>query len=243
LVARWRNGETSSKAEGRNAVKPPPALVILARHPEPGKVKSRLAASIGDAAAAALYRAFLLDLGRRLAAHPAWVLYWAFEPADAPFSAEIAGGAEAFAQAGGDLGERIADAIGRVLSAGHPTAVLIGSDIPHVSIATLEDAFRRLAAGAPLVLGPAEDGGYYLIGATSLPPVFRDIRWGGSGVLAETIAAARRAGIEPALVAADYDIDDTQDLLRLKAEILGGQIRDLEATERELERAPGLRYR
>ena len=96
---------------------------------------------------------------------------------------------------------------------------------------------------APLVLGPAEDGGYYLIGATSLSPVFRDIRWGGSGVLAETIAAARRAGIEPDLVAADYDIDDRRDLLRLKAEILGGRIRDLEATERELERAPGLRYR
>jgi rSAM/selenodomain-associated transferase 1 len=232
-----------SKLEGREAVKRLPALVIMARHPEAGMVKTRLAASIGEAAAAALYRAFLLDLGRKLAAHPTWVLYWAFVPADSPLPAEITGGEKAFAQAGGDLGERMGDAIERVLAAGHPSAVLIGSDIPHVSIAALEDAFERLAAGATLVLGPAEDGGYYLVGATSIPPVFRDIRWGGSGVLAETIAAARRAGIEPALVAPDYDIDDKEDLERLKAEIHGGQIRDLEATEGELERAPGLRYR
>ncbi len=222
--------------KGRKAPRRLPALVILARHPEAGKVKTRLAASIGDAAAATLYRAFLLDLGRKLAPHPGWVLYWAFAPADSPLPADVADDEKAFAQVGGDLGERMASAIERVLADGHPSAVLIGSDIPHVSIATLEEAFRRLAAGAALVLGPAEDGGYYLVGATSLPPVFRDIRWGSSGVLAETIAAARRAGIDPALVAPDYDIDDEEDLERLKAEIRGGRIRDLEATEGELAR-------
>ena len=220
-----------------------PALVILARNPESGTVKTRLAASIGDAAAAALYRAFLLDLGRKLATHPAWVLYWAFAPADSPLPADIAGVEKTFAQAGSDLGERMASAIERVLADGHPGAVLIGSDIPHVSIATLEDAIRRVATGAELVLGPAEDGGYYLVGGTSLPPVFRDIPWGSSSVLAETIVAARRAGIEPALVASDYDIDDEEDLERLKGDIRGGRIRDLEATERELERARALRYR
>jgi uncharacterized protein len=237
------SGIDLAKIEGWKAVKRLPALVILARHPEVGKVKTRLAAAIGDAAAAALYRAFLLDLGRKLAAHPAWILYWAFAPADSPFPAEIAGGEKAFAQIGDDLGERMANAFERVLADGHPSAVLIGSDIPHVSIATLEGAFRSLSAGAALVLGPAEDGGYYLVGASSLPPVFRGIRWGGPAVLAETIAAARRAGIEPALVAREYDIDDKKDLERLRVEIQGGRIRDLEATERELERAPGLRYR
>ena len=234
-------GRELAKLESRKAVKLLPALVILARHPQAGKVKTRLAASIGDAAAAALYRAFLLDLARKLAAHPAWVLCWAFAPADSPLPAEITGGEKTFAQAGGDLGERMANAIERVLADGHPSAVLIGSDIPHVSIATLEEAFRRLARGATLVLGPAEDGGYYLVGATSILPVFRDIRWGGSEVLADTIAAARRAGIEPALVAPDYDIDEREDLERLKAEIQGGRIRDLEATEGELERASRLR--
>lgn len=227
----------------RKALKHPPALVVLARHPEAGRVKTRLAASIGDGAAAALYRAFLLDLGRRLADHPAWVLHWAFTPADAPFPADIAGGEKAFAQTGGDLGDRMASAIERVLAEGHRSAVLIGSDVPHVPISTLEDAFRHLAAGAPLVLGPAEDGGYFLVGATSLPPVFCDIRWGGSGVLEATIAAARRAGIEPALVAPTYDIDDREDLERLRAEILAGRIGDLAATEAVLERVPGLRYR
>src|SRR5262245_36461944 len=194
-VARCRQ-ERPATIEGRKATKRFPALVICARHPEAGKVKTRLAAAIGDAAAAALYRAFLLDLGRKLAGHPAWVLYWAFAPADSPLPAEITAGHKSFAQVDGDLGERMAGAIERVLADAHPSAVLIGSDIPHVSIATLEEAFRRLAGGAALVLGPAEDGGYYLVGATSPPPVFRGIRWGGPDVLAETIAAARNAGIE-----------------------------------------------
>jgi uncharacterized protein len=222
--------------EGRKALRRLPALVILARHPDAGKVKTRLAASIGDAAAAALYRAFLFDLGRKLAAHPGWVLYWAVAPADSPLPLDIADGEKTFPQVGGDLGERMAGAIERVLAEGHPSAVLIGADVPHVSITTLEEAFRCVAAGAKLVLGPAEDGGYYLVGASSLPPVFCDIRWGTTGVLTETIAAARRAGIEPALVAPDYDIDDREDLERLKAEIQTRRIRDLQATEAELAR-------
>src|SRR5207249_7072932 len=128
------SGSDLAKIERRKAVKSLPALVILARNPESGTVKTRLAASIGDAAAAALYRAFLLDLGRKLGAHPAWVLSWAFAPADSPLPAGIANGVKTFAQVGDDLGERMANAIGRVLSDGHPGAVLIGSDIPHVSI-------------------------------------------------------------------------------------------------------------
>lgn len=220
-----------------------PALVVLARNPEAGKIKTRLAASIGDAAAAALYRAFLVDVGRRLAAHPSWMLRWAFAPADAPLPADIVRDAKAFPQTGGDLGERMEAAIGQALADGHPSVVLIGSDVPHVSIATIDDAFQRLAAGAPLVLGPAEDGGYYLVGATSLPPVFCGVRWGGPDVLTATIAAARRSGIEPTLVAPNYDIDDREDLERLRADILAGRVSDLAETEVALERTLGLRYR
>jgi rSAM/selenodomain-associated transferase 1 len=232
-----------NRLEASNGPKLPPALVVMVRNPDAGGVKTRLAAAIGDHAAAALYRAFLLDLSRRLASCPAWELRWAFTPADAPLPLDLRGEINAFPQVGGDLGERMESAVARALADGHPSVVLIGSDIPHVSIVALEDAFRRLALGAPLVLGPAEDGGYYLVGATSLPPVFRGIRWGGPEVLSATIAAARRAGIEPAFVASNYDIDDHRGLERLRAEVSDGRVGDLPATEGVLERTLRLRYK
>ena len=156
------------------------ALIVMARYPEPGRVKTRLAASIGDAAAAALYRAFLDDLRARLAWHRSWVFHWAFEPVGSPFRAELAAETAAFAQVEGDLGARMHGAMTRGLRGGALRVVLIGSDVPHVPLSTLEEAFRRLSAGADLVVGPAEDGGYYMIGSRSVPPVFEDIRWGGS---------------------------------------------------------------
>ena len=218
-------------------------LVVLARHPKPGTVKTRLARSIGDDTAARVYRAFLIDIGRRLAASRAWVFHWAFTPADSPFADEIAAGARVFAQSGVDLGERMANALEHVLAEGYPHAVLIGSDVPHVPLSTIEEAFRRLAAGASLVLGPSEDGGYYLVGTRSRLPIFQGMRWGEADVLEATIAAARRAGIEPALVPPLYDVDGGEDLERLAAEIRAGRIRDLAATEATLERVSALRYR
>ena len=156
------------------------ALVVLARYPRPGCVKRRLAATIGHAAAADLYRAFLSDLQRRLARHPRWTTYWAFEPAGSPFADEIGGRDRSFPQQGRSLGERMGAAMARSFESGHSSVVLIGSDIPHVPLVALEDAFRCLAAGSRLVLGPADDGGYYLIGARAVPPVFAGIRWGGA---------------------------------------------------------------
>ena len=133
------------------------ALIVMARYPEPGRVKTRLAASIGDAAAAALYRAFLDDLRARLAWHRSWVFHWAFEPVGSPFRAELAAETAAFAQVEGDLGARMHGAMTRGLRGGALRVVLIGSDVPHVPLSTLEEAFRRLSAGADLVVGPAED--------------------------------------------------------------------------------------
>ena len=229
----------------QDIVVPPAALplVVLARYPYVGEVKTRIAATIGAKAAAALYRAFLEDIRRRFANHPGWVIHWCFRPARSPFVEEIAGPAAAFPQTHGDLGERMQAALARVLAAGPRAAVLIGSDVPHLPLRTVEQAFALLAAGAELVLGPAQDGGYFLIGVGSvLPPVFADISWGGASVLEDTIRAARRAGVEPTLLPATYDVDDVEDLERLRGDIAAGRVSGLTATRGALERIPRVGY-
>jgi rSAM/selenodomain-associated transferase 1 len=217
------------------------ALIVFARYPRPGRVKRRLASAIGDEAAANLYRAFLSDLQRRLARRPSWTTYWAFEPKESPFAEEFGGGDPTFPQRGRSLGARMGTAMERAFQSGHSSVVLIGSDIPHVPLAALEEAFRRLAAGARLVLGPADDGGYYLIGARAVPPVFAGIRWGGAGVLRATVAAARAAGIEPVMVSGCYDVDDPAALERLRADIEQRRVDGLPSTRAELERLPPIR--
>lgn len=212
------------------------ALVVLARYPRAGQVKTRLAASIGDEATVEIYRAFLSDIGRRFSGHDGWTLHWAFEPAETPFRAEFAPEAKAFPQCGDDLGERMAAAFALVLAEGYSSAVLIGADVPHVPMATIGGAFRLLQERASLVLGPAEDGGYYLIGARSVPPVFTGIRWGGANVFDETVAAARVAGLSPVLLPKTYDIDERADLERLQADIAAGRVDDLAATAAVLTR-------
>lgn len=215
----------------------------MARYPRPGLVKTRLASRIGDDAAAQLYRAFLGDITSRFGEHPDWVLHWAFEPESSPFPSELAGASPAFAQSTGDLGVRMAAALSHVLSAGYHHAVLIGSDIPHLPIGTLEEAFAILSAGAELVLAPAEDGGYCLIGARCVPAVFAGIRWGATDVFEETVRAARRGGIDPVLLAPSYDVDDETDLERLRVDLTLGRAPDLLATRRVLERMSWLGYK
>lgn len=222
-------------ADGENA------LIVFARYPRAGHVKTRLAAAIGPRAAADLYRGFLEDIARRLDGQPAWSTYWVFEPADSPFGEEIVPGARAFAQAEGDLGRRMAAAFGQVLARGHRRIALIGSDMPQLSAARVGEAFARLLE-ADLVLGPAEDGGYYLVGAKAPPPIFEGMAWGTASVLEATVAAARRHGLVPALLARGYDIDDGVGLERLRRDLDSGRIGDLGATRSALERIPPLGY-
>ena len=215
----------------------------MARYPRAGDVKSRLAASLGAAPAAAIYRAFLADL-RRLSEDPRWTFHWSFCPGDAPFASEIGGGCPAFAQTDGDLGARMAGAIGRLIGEGYRHVVLVGSDVPQLSVDRVARAFTLLADGAPVVLGPAEDGGYYLVGARDrVPAIFGDIAWGTSAVLDETLAAAERASIPVDLIEPTYDIDTVADLDRLRQEIDGGSITGLDATRAVLERVRPLGYK
>jgi rSAM/selenodomain-associated transferase 1 len=120
-------------------------------------------------------------------------------------------------QGAGDLGARMRGVFGRLLGAGARAVLLIGSDLPLIDAAALDQARRRLLDDTGVVvLGPAVDGGYYLIGASRLPAaLFEGIDWGTGGVLAATLARAEREGIRVALVSAAADVDTPDDLRRL----------------------------
>ena len=110
----------------------------MAKHPVPGRVKTRLAAALGADTACALYRAFVLDLAERLGGLP-YAVTWAYTPPDAPF-AELLPGARCRPQHGRDLGERLAAAIADELAEAPGAVLAIGADAPHVPAAALAEA-------------------------------------------------------------------------------------------------------
>jgi uncharacterized protein len=103
-----------------------------------------------------------------------------------------------------------------VFAGGASRVVLIGSDLPQLSPLTLEAAFEALRGGAPLVLGPSTDGGYYLVGLTQPQPQLFDIRMSTPHVLAQTLERADQLGLEYSLLPEDFDIDTGADLERLE---------------------------
>ncbi len=190
------------------------AIVVLARHPVVGRVKTRLAATIGAGAACALYRGFICDLAWRLdrLGMPVW---WAFTPANAPF-ARLVRSRRCFAQRGADLGVRIDHAVRRVHRRSRSPVLAIGADMPHVGPQALRRAARALVGGADVVMGPAVDGGYYLIGVRAPErALFADVAWGTSGVAATTRRRCRALDLTLIEVARGFDVDGVADLAPL----------------------------
>lgn len=188
----------------------------MAKHPAVGRVKTRLAAAFGAAAACTLYRAFVEDLAARLARLP-YPVTWAYWPPDAPFAALLPA-ARCRPQEGADLGARMAHALTATFAAGPGPVLVIGADVPHVPDAALGEADEALGQGVDCVLGPALDGGYYLIGVRAAQPaLFTGIAWGGPTVLAETRARAAGMGLRTHLLPPTFDVDEPADVERLAA--------------------------
>ena len=198
-----------------------PALLVFAKEPAPGSVKTRLAAAVGAARAAEVYRE-LTNITLTCAAHARQggvvgsIELWCSPDAESPHFRGLAGGCRAslHRQGDGDLGSRMADAIGDALTRA-PAAVLVGTDCPVLTVPHLARACRLLATH-DAVLGPAEDGGYVLIGARRPVPM-AGIRWSTPHAMADTIAGFARAGIGWATLPALWDVDDAADLARWDA--------------------------
>lgn len=191
-------------------------ILLFTKAPEKGKVKSRLAAEIGEENALALHKSFVLDFIGMLkkGGHPFRVFYY---PPDAgEETADWLGKGPPYrAQKGNDLGERMADAFAQTFSEGFERVLIVGSDIPDLTNALLDEAFSSLE-DRDTVIGPASDGGYYLIGfgrGGFLPEVFRNIPWGTETVFRDTVAILSGAGSRVHVLTEWEDVD-TLDGLR-----------------------------
>lgn len=184
-----------------------PTLIVMVKEPRAGRVKTRLGQDIGMTGAAWWYRHQVRRLCRRLD-DPRWRLVLSVAPDTAMESRAFPAHLSRMPQGNGDLGQRMARALGATTG---PT-VLIGSDIPGVAPRHVARAFRLLGS-APSVVGPATDGGYWLVGLRhpSLAPLqlFEGVRWSHPGTRAETMATLPR----PVAVADTLrDVDTARDL-------------------------------
>jgi rSAM/selenodomain-associated transferase 1 len=216
-------GRSANDSGVRDGPQPSAQVIVMAKYPAVGSVKTRLAAQIGAEAACRLYAAFVGDLADRLAATRLPVC-WAVWPPEAPFAALVPG-QRCIPQAGRDLGERL-DAAIRACAAVSPLPVIaIGVDAPQLDPARLLEAAAVLADAADVVLGPATDGGYYLIGLRMpCAALFEGIDWGSSSVLEATLARAQAAHLRVHLLAETFDVDDTAGLAALRALIDRGLV-------------------
>ncbi|MBX6375290.1 MAG: TIGR04282 family arsenosugar biosynthesis glycosyltransferase [Acetobacteraceae bacterium] len=195
-----------------------PVLVIFARAPRLGTVKRRLARDIGPLAALRFYRASLAATLRRLGRDRRWRCLVALTPDHAAWRwGRLAPGREPprVPQGRGDLGARMA----RATQPHRPRVVLVGCDIPGLRASDVAAAFRALAGGAGAVFGPAEDGGYWLVGLGARRPArpFASVRWSGPHALADTLANC--AGRRVALLQRLRDVDTAEDLRILSGNV------------------------
>src|SRR5436190_14773481 len=200
---------------------------MFVRHPVPGRVKTRLAAELGDQRACAIYAAFLSDLVARFG-HAGTQRFLCFTPDDGTarlYFEELARDKfELWPQPDGDLGARLQCFFGEHLRTPADRVIVIGSDSPTLPQEYLDRAFDELTR-ADCVLGPATDGGYYLIGMTDrVWPVFENVSWSEARVLDQTVARVVACGARLALLPVWYDVDTPDDL-----QVLAGHMRALAA--------------
>ncbi len=188
-------------------------LALVARYPRLGAVKTRLAVTLGNAPVYALYCAFLRDLAERLAAGP-WRVCWLYTPVEDFFAAWLANGQATSPQEGTTLNERLLNGF-RVLGRSYERVIIMSTDSPHVPLEWIAKGFALLDQH-DLVLGPCDDGGYYLVGMRAAHDVFSGITMSTPSVLAETLALADHLGLSTALLPPTFDVDDLAGLAALR---------------------------
>jgi len=195
-------------------------IMIFAKAPTPGRVKTRLIPALGESGAAQLQRQLIeRTLRVAVAAGLGTPELWCAPDPDDSFFAVCAKryGISLRPQGEGDLGMRMARALESALAAGSP-GLLIGCDCPALTPAYLREAAAALAGGNDAVLGPAEDGGYVLIGLARSQPaqLFQDIAWGSASVMQETRTRLARGNWRWRELPLLWDVDRPEDLRRLR---------------------------
>ena len=204
------------------------AIAVMAKAPRVGQAKTRLAAALSSEGAAALSASFIRDAVGNIAAaakEAAIDGYVAYLPRDAEseFRQLVTDDVSLLPSRRAGLAASLYDAASDLLAAGYGSVCLVNSDSPTLPTSVLVEAARMLAApGDRVVLGPAEDGGYYLIGLKRAHArLFEEIAWSTPTVFAQTIDRARELSLEPKVLPSWYDVDDLDSLRRLESELFG----------------------
>ena len=191
-------------------------LILFMRYPIAGKVKTRLIPALGAEGAAALHRRLVLRTLRMAKeacrSVPAELEVHFDGSGEQEISHWLGDKVRFVPQCSGDLGDRMSRAFAESFCSGSMATVIIGSDCPSLTPKILVEAFARLTE-TPAVLGPAQDGGYYLIGLDRpMPELFRGVAWGTDRVLVDSLAALEQRRCRPALLKPLADIDRPEDL-------------------------------
>lgn len=198
------------------------ALLVVAKRPAPGQTKTRLSPPLLSDEASTLYECFLrdtLDLARRVPQVRRVIGYTPLEESE--YFERLAPDFDLMPQIGDSLGERLDGVLARCLADGFDQVVVMGSDCPTLPATHLAMAFDLLAE-SDVVLGPSEDGGYYLIGTKQpQPALLREVEMSTPWVLRDTLALAEEKGLRVGLLPGWYDVDTFDDLLRLQADLDG----------------------
>ena len=194
----------------------------MAKRPLPGRTKTRLTPPFSTVEAAALYECFLrdaLDLARAVPGVRPIIAYSPLEAKD--YFQKLAPAFGLIAQTGATLGERLDAVLTHCLQAGFTRVAAMNSDSPTLPVAYVVQAFDCLSdADTDVVLGPCEDGGYYLIGwKRPHPRLVREVQMSTPHVLEDTLALAAAEALRVALLPTWYDVDDVRDLDRAQTDL------------------------
>lgn len=195
-------------------------LLVVAKRPAAGGTKTRLSPPLSPQQAAELYECFLRDTLDLIRSVPEVQPGLAYLPAEAQayFSA-LAPDFETVFQQGANLGARLDYCLSVSLQRGYQRAVIMSSDVPNLPVKFLQQAFQSLEQ-ADVVLGPCDDGGYYLIGLKRpAPRLLREVRMSTDHVTADTMALAQEEGLQVHILPPWYDVDDAETLARLRADL------------------------
>ena len=227
----------------KRAGEPRSAVAIMAKAPQPGEVKTRLCPPLSRRAAAELYRCFLLDKIAQVNVLQRATPVVSYTPSDSKplFEALAPAHFMLIPQRGDDLGARILWTFDQLFRQGYPQVMVIDSDTPTLPTAYLERAVALIADGeSDVVIGPTEDGGYYLIGLRhSRRELFERMPWSTSQVFPETRRRCEQYGLTVACTECWYDVDTPDDLARLSEsfdQVQGGLARHTRQFLREFRR-------
>jgi rSAM/selenodomain-associated transferase 1 len=203
------------------------AVGIICKTPAPGKCKTRLSPPLRPEECAAISACFISDLARTVGevargGGAAGIALYTPVGSEAALRRLLPEGFDLIPQIDGSFGDRLSQGLTDIIAAGHDGAILINSDSPTLPLAILSAAVDAVRQGDNVVLSPAHDGGYTLVGVSKVHRrLFEDITWSTSVVYEQTLARTKEIGVPVATMPMWYDVDDAASLAMLEAE-LGG---------------------